>query len=198
MTTIICGLDECGRGALAGPLCAAAVSLNCPKEHLLNYVNTPIRDSKKLSKIQRKKLVNRLKDTSLLSITISSIEVAKINSNGIGWANKQIFLDLIAKQIDCTFIIDGNLTISFPGKTIRNIVNADNLFLEVSLASIFTKVYRDQLMSDLSVRYPQYQWDQNMGYGTPAHISALKKYGATPHHRTQFVATALANSPELC
>ena len=214
------GLDEAGRGALAGPIFAAATAVTpTPSTHsnicsmnrfIEQQSGVPIRDSKKLTPLQRYRLFETIKDFQLqckLQVFTSLVSVEKINQNGIGWANKQIFLDLIdqilnhQKETDdrrptterLNIIIDGNLNISHqnPNITIKSIPKADNLYQQVSLASIVAKVTRDTLMDQLHTKHPHYAWNSNKGYGTRSHINGLRSHGPCQHHRTQFVSTAL-------
>lgn len=214
-SSIVYGFDEVGRGSFAGPLVAAAVSLpSLSKESVITKIesesDSPIRDSKKLSSSKRSKIFTSALQTNI-PIFLASISAREINQKGIGWANKQIFVNLIQEILFChsgkgtqkpypesinndtnfQFIIDGNLKISLPGQVVASLPKADSLYPEVSLASIIAKVVRDSYMQDLHANFPHYSFNTNMGYGTKAHIAALKTHGQTPHHRDQFVQTAL-------
>ncbi len=181
---IICGLDECGRGPLAGPIVAAAVVLAKPLKSL--------QDSKKLTAKKRQYLYRRIIKNAQ-AIEIESISVRQINSRGIGWANKEIFKRLI-KRIDAhKYIVDGNLKLRVNGKSklIKSIVKADNKFPEVMAASIVAKVTRDKLMRELAKEYPHFGWRSNVGYGTKYHVSAIQQWGINKYHRSVFVTTAL-------
>ena len=178
---IICGLDECGRGALAGPLVAAAVIIH-------KRLTVPLRDSKKLTSHQREIIVNQL-NPDLITTKIEVISVELINQLGIGWANKEIFKRLIRKIEADKYIVDGNLKIP---KAV-SIIKADTKIPEVMAASIVAKVTRDKLMRELAKDYPRFGWHSNMGYGTKYHLSALQEIGPTKHHRSAFVTTALRN-----
>lgn len=178
----IAGLDEVGRGALAGPLIAAAVSLN-PKQQIPN-----LKDSKKLNQKQRERVDKLIYESGAL-VMIETISVNLINKRGIGWANKEIFKRLIKKTDADKYIIDGNL--KFKNKKIKSVVKADNTRKCVMAAAIVAKVYRDEQMKMLHERYKVYGWDKNKGYGTSTHIKALKTYGISKHHRSLFVRTAL-------
>ena len=187
----ICGLDECGRGALAGPLVASGVIINIDTNELVRQSPVPIRDSKKLSPLQREKMSTFLTDQPL-TYRIESITVAEINDYGIGWANLQVFERLITELEADYYIVDGNL--KFPstiGRTVKSIVKADNSFIQVMLASVVAKTYRDSLMKKLHPEFPYYYWQTNVGYGTKKHLEALRQYGPCLHHRLSFVRTAL-------
>jgi ribonuclease HII len=178
----ICGLDEVGRGSLAGPLVAAAVILNLKFE----IYNLKLRDSKKLNQNQRELLYNAILDSGSL-VKTEVISVRKINNRGIGWANKQVFCNLIKRIEADEYIVDGNLKI----KGAISVIKADTKIPEVMAASIVAKVTRDRMMRELHKDFPEYGWNKNVGYGTKSHIEAIRKYGETKHHRSAFVRTAL-------
>lgn len=179
---IVCGLDECGRGALAGPLVAAAVILN-PKFEILN---SKLNDSKKLSPKLRLKFYRKITKSGAI-VAVEQISVRQINFRGIGWANKEIFKRLIKKVVADKYIVDGNLKIP---KAV-SIIKADTKIPEVMAASIVAKVTRDKLMRELAKDYPQFGWQSNKGYGTRYHIAAIREHGKTKYHRSKFVETAL-------
>lgn len=188
---ILCGLDECGRGALAGPLVAAGVVLEVDPQILISHSPVPIDDSKKLSFKQREELVGYLKSSGVKA-EIMSVEVEDINSRGIGWANIHIFEQIIGKLNADKYVVDGNLKIPSPiGREVVSMVKADAHVLEVMIASILAKVYRDRLMINLHETFPHYDWSSNMGYGTPRHLEGLRLHGSCDHHRSLFVNTAL-------
>lgn len=179
---IICGMDEVGRGALAGPLVAAATILN-PQRSTLK-----LNDSKKLTAKQRRKIYERIKKSG---VVVEIISARQINTRGMGWANKEIFRRLKKKIPADKYIADGNLKI--PG--ITSIVKADTKIPEVMAASIVAKVWRDKHMIRLHDEHPIYGWRSNKGYGTRYHILALREHGVTKYHRSMFVATALKPHP---
>ena len=181
---LTCGLDECGRGPLAGPIVAAAVILLKPI--------TGLKDSKQLTPQQRNRLYKKIVQTAA-AVEIESITVKEINFKGIGWANKEVFKRLIRKVNALSYIVDGNLKLTVKGKSrlIQSVVKADARYPEVMAASIVAKVTRDNLMQELAKDFPNYGWQSNVGYGTKYHVSALKEYGVSKHHRSVFVTTAL-------
>ena len=212
----LCGLDEVGRGALAGPLVAAGVIIMGNHQQLLETSPVPIRDSKQLTPNQRQKLINYLNlkpprgwDTfkitnmdpspdvnKLITYALSIIPISDINQNGISWANRQVFIQIIEQLSADKYIIDGNIKIHPSQLKTKNyqlttVIKADTQILEVMLASIIAKHHRDQLMHQLHQHHPHYHWHTNAGYGTQQHIHALIEHGPCPYHRTQFVTTAL-------
>jgi ribonuclease HII len=191
---IICGLDECGRGALAGPLVATGVILRATSEEIKNLCPYPIRDSKKITPKNRQKISDFL-NSKLVSQIIKIISVEDINEKGISWANHQIFTQIIDEFPADHYIIDGNLKITASKKTsIESIIKADDSILEVALASIIAKVFRDRLMEKLHKEDNRYYWSENKGYGTKKHLEALSIHGPSIHHRQLFVHTAMKNA----
>ena len=181
---IISGLDECGRGSLAGPLVGAIAIIHTDLENFLEQLKTPLRDSKKLTPKQRQ-TIYALKDELPISYAIESITVDEINTKGITWANKEVFLRLVKRAESDQYLVDGNLCFSDP--RITSVIKGDNLHPQIMLASVLAKVYRDQLMCELHQDYPHYGWSSNAGYGSSSHQQALLEYGPTPHHRTLFI-----------
>lgn len=183
---IICGMDEVGRGSLAGPIVAAAVVLN---EQFRMY-NLQLKDSKKLTEKQRNKIYKQLVNAGAI-FAVEMISVRLINTKGIGWANKEVFRRLIKRVAADKYIVDGNLKI----KGAISMVKADSKVPEVMAASIIAKVTRDEQMIRLHDEHQAYGWKSNKGYGTRYHIAAIKEYGSTRYHRSLFVRTALLPHP---
>ena len=180
MTNNIAGVDEVGRGCLAGPVFAAAVILN-------KGINIKgIRDSKKISFKERILLSKYIKKNSTYSIGIASVkEIAKINIlNASLLAMKRSLIKLKTKPsvayIDGIFSPSG---LNFKSKTF---IKGDEKIICIAAASIIAKVSRDLFMIKLAEKYPNYKWEKNYGYGTKEHLNGLKKYGITRHHRTTF------------
>ncbi|PJF36321.1 MAG: ribonuclease HII [Candidatus Thermofonsia Clade 1 bacterium] len=197
---LVCGLDEAGRGALAGALVAAMVAFPPNFRLTEKFPSLPFRDSKKMTAKQRAEAIRYIYEWAAL-IEIDVVSVADINAHGIGWANRSAFEALIWRPFEAAqYIVDGNLKLRNLGRKaprVRCIVRADEQFEAVAAASIVAKVKRDQIMAELHAQFPQYGWDRNCGYGTAEHLAALRQYGASPYHRTQFVATALRDDPRL-
>jgi ribonuclease HII len=191
---IVCGLDEVGRGPLAGPIMAAAVIFPQDFTFTETYPQLAFRDSKTLSRHQREKVAEMVAICASL-IKVESIPVEEINQMGIGWANRTVFERLIMALDADHYIVDGRLKLGNLGKRAANVetaIRADTIHQAVMAAAIVAKVERDRLMDTLHKEFPVYAWDHNRGYGTRAHINALREYGACNHHRTQFVTTALS------
>ena len=178
---LIAGTDEVGRGALAGPVTAAAVILN-PED-----IPTGIKDSKKLTKNIRNALSKEIISRSLsYSIThISVVEIDAINILEASMLAMSKAVNSLNKKPDHV-IVDGNKipkSLNFPATAI---IKGDNLSLTIAAASILAKVARDRIMVDLANYFPKYSWETNVGYGTKSHIKGISKYGITPHHRVSF------------
>ncbi|HVO44290.1 MAG TPA: ribonuclease HII [Aggregatilineales bacterium] len=191
---IVCGLDEVGRGPLAGPLMAAAVIFPPGFVFTEAYPDLAFRDSKQLSRRQRDRVIQAIRDTAQCTL-VETIPVPEINLMGIGWANRVIFERLIMAVDADRYVVDGRLKLSNLGRRaprVESKIHADQIHQAVMAASILAKVERDRLMEKLHAEFPVYGWDHNRGYGTPAHIAALRAYGPCPYHRTQFVTTALS------
>lgn len=189
-----CGLDEVGRGALAGPLVAAAVILPDDFRERLGSLAPFLRDSKTTPRRRREEVATLVRAHAVaLAIAVAPVEV--INQRGVGWANRDVFRALIAAVEADEYIVDGKVKPpAAPNRLarVRCLVKADSLAPAVSAASIVAKVYRDHLMAELAATSPDYGWEHNAGYGSPDHLEALHRIGPCRHHRSLFVATALS------
>ena len=178
---LICGVDEAGRGPLAGPVCAAAVIL--PKHLEIPGLN----DSKKLTDKKRRELFPIIQENALsYGIAFSSEqEIDEINIlQATFLAMKRAMEQLsITPQLA---LIDGNRETDF-GLPVKTVVHGDSLSANIAAASILAKVSRDNLMEELAGRYPEYGFEIHKGYGTKAHYLALDKYGPSPIHRMTFL-----------
>ena len=183
---VICGMDEVGRGALAGPIVAAAVC--CTTETLKEL---ELNDSKKLSKQKREILYNQLLERQV-EYRIESISTDEINSKGIAWANKELFLRLGSCFDADIFIVDGNLALASLNGKLNSIVGADSTYPQVMAASIIAKVTRDNIMKEIGKNFPMYNWKNNSGYGTKFHMNSIIQEGVCIHHRDLFVRNILA------
>ena len=177
----ICGIDEAGRGPLAGPVVAAAVVLD-PNDPIL-YVN----DSKKLSARKREELYPQIMERAV-SVGIGSADAALIDQINILQADYQAMrqaVDRLTVHPDLSL----NDAVTIPDLQITQvpIIHGDAKSLSIAAASIIAKVTRDRMMEAYDQLYPQYHFAQNKGYGTADHIKALKKYGPCPIHRASFI-----------
>ncbi|MEM9433627.1 MAG: ribonuclease HII [Pseudomonadota bacterium] len=176
---LVAGVDEVGRGPLAGPVVAAAV--------ILDAQNIPdgLNDSKKLSRKRREILFEQITATARYAVAEAS--VAEIDHLNIYHASHLAICRAVTAlgAVDHA-LVDGNkvpLELSCPGSAL---VKGDGRSVSIAAASILAKVTRDRLMVDLAQQHPGYDWDRNMGYPTQRHISALVEHGVTPHHRVSF------------
>lgn len=179
--SLICGVDEAGRGPLAGPVYAAAVIL--PRDIVIDGLN----DSKKLTEKKREALFDVITER-VLSCGIASASVEEIEELNILNATFLAMNRAIAK-LDPTLelaLIDGNRStgIAMPS---RCIVKGDSRCADIAAASILAKVSRDRYMLTLAEKYPQYHFEQHKGYGTKLHYEALREYGPSPEHRPSFL-----------
>ena len=178
----IAGVDEVGRGPLAGPVVCAAVIMPIEDSELVVGVD----DSKKLSAKKREELAEQIKQKALC-YTIIEVDEKTIDEINILQATrlgmkKAVETLAITPQ---TVLTDGNMTldITLPQKSI---IKGDALCYSIGAASILAKVYRDNLMDEYAKSYPHYAFEQNKGYGTAAHIQGIKEYGLCPIHRRTF------------
>lgn len=178
---VICGVDEAGRGPLAGPVCAAAVIL--PRDHQIPGLT----DSKKLSDKRRRELFPVIQEQAI--------------AYGIGWASEQeideinilqaTFLAMnralaqLGTQADLA-LVDGNRDPGFP-IPVKTVVKGDSLSANIAAASVLAKVSRDDVMLELAKEYPQYGFEVHKGYGTKAHYATLTEFGVCPIHRRTFL-----------
>jgi ribonuclease HII len=176
---ITAGVDEVGRGCLAGPVVSAAVIL---KE---NVDLKLLKDSKKISFNKRFEIAEHIKLNSYYSVGVASVEeILKINILQAALLSMKRAIDQLSIKPEL-ILIDGN----FAPKGLKNfktIINGDEKINSISAASILAKVYRDRLMIKLSKKFQNYSWERNFGYGTKSHLEGLKKFGITSHHRKSF------------
>lgn len=182
------GIDEVGRGCLAGPVFAAAVSIDYVKLQKLDDPSRKlIRDSKTLSHRQRQKAIPLIFDICT-EWSVGRADVKEIESEGIVKATfhamNRAYMNM-KKDYDL-ILIDGNQTNPFISLEQKTIIGGDGLCFSIAAASILAKESRDKFMRDLSLEFPEYDFAQNVGYGTKSHLTALKKFGITPAHRRNF------------
>ena len=176
---ITAGVDEVGRGCLAGPVVSAAVVLK--KSINLNL----LKDSKKISFNKREEVSEHIKKNSYYALGIASVEeILNLNILQASLLSMKRAIEKLEIKPGIT-LIDGN----FAPRGLKNyktIINGDEKIKVISAASIIAKVYRDKFMIKLSKKFSNYAWDRNFGYGTKAHFEGLKKFGVTSHHRKGF------------
>ena len=176
---ITAGVDEVGRGCLAGPVVSAAVILNDKID--LKLIN----DSKKINFQNRLKISEIIKQNSCYAVGLASVnEIFKINILQAALLSMKRAIDKLEKKPD-QILIDG----PFAPKGLKNyktIIKGDEKIKCISAASIIAKTYRDLLMIKLSEKFTHYAWERNFGYGTKAHMEGLKKFGISSHHRKGF------------
>ncbi len=176
----VCGVDEVGRGPLAGPVVCAAVIM--PQNAVIEGVD----DSKKLSAKKREALDVLIRQNAI-AYAICRIEPQVIDEINILEATKLCMKNAVESlKISPDFVLtDGNMTldISIPQ---RSLIKGDSLCYSIGAASIIAKVYRDKIMDEYALTYPQYGFEKNKGYGTAAHIAAIKEAGICPIHRRSF------------
>jgi ribonuclease HII len=177
------GLDEAGRGCLAGPVVAAAVILPSGYEH--PWLN----DSKQLTKDQRLELRMEIEKRALVWAVAeaSNIEIDQINILKASFLAMHRAVDQISIKIKPEhLLVDGNRFTPYPMVPHTCVIKGDGKYLSIAAASILAKTYRDELMESLSQQYPRYKWHENAGYPTIFHRKAILEYGYTPYHRMTF------------
>lgn len=192
-------MDEAGRGALAGPLVAAAVILTKKTiKTVSRRAGFKTRDGKLLTAKGRHKVYRILKRLRA-EIAVEIVSARSLNNHGIGWANREIMRRLVKRLEADEYIVDGKIKVGRvdgKGDRIRSVVNADATVPPVILAGIVAKVERDKLMGKLDRQFPHYHWRKNKGYGTRDHLAAIRVHDETHYHRHVYVTTALRNAPE--
>lgn len=183
---IVCGVDEAGRGPLAGPVYAAAVIL--PKNHIVEGVN----DSKKLSEKKRELLFDRIINECVCwSVgTASEKEIDEINILQATFLAMKRAVDGL-EIVPQLALVDGNKAPSLDATDVETIVKGDAKSASIACASIIAKVSRDRYMLEMAKKYPQYQFEKHKGYGTKLHYEMIEKYGICDIHRKTFLRKVL-------
>jgi len=175
------GLDEVGRGCLAGPVVAAAVIL--PK----NYTHPILNDSKQLSRVQRELLKKDIERDALAWAVaeVSHEDIDRINILNASFLAMHQAVDALALKPE-HLLVDGNRFVPYPMIPHTCIIKGDAHYLAIAAASVLAKTYRDNLMEQLGLEFPAYGWARNVGYPTPIHRAAIRQFGPTKYHRMSF------------
>ena len=179
----LAGVDEAGRGPLAGPVVAAAVILNRRR------VPKGIDDSKKLGPVARARLCAEIRAVAVVGVGMASVE--EIDALNILWATMLAMeraVDALG-VVPAMVLVDGNRCPRWQRPSVA-VISGDALCLSIAAASIVAKHERDQLMEAHDAEHPGYGWSSNKGYGSPAHLEALRRLGPTPLHRRSFAPVA--------
>lgn len=177
----IAGIDEAGRGPLAGPVTVASVILRPDFFHAL------VDDSKRLSELEREEAYEHIIQHAV-AYSIVHAPVALIEKINILNATKRAMAQSVKKlSVTPDFLLLDAVNISMPGVTQKALIHGDAISISIAAASILAKVSRDRLMSQLDSKYPQYGFAQHKGYATTQHVRALRQYGPSPCHRPSFL-----------
>ena len=178
---LIAGVDEVGRGALAGPVVAAAIILD-PHAPLPEGLD----DSKKLTALQRERIAEELKRTAL-AYAIGAVEPEEIDRINILQATRRAMMAALEQLNPCAdFLLIDALQLRESALPQKAIIHGDSISASIAAASVIAKTHRDQLMRELHDLYPLYNFASHVGYGTRAHFAALRAHGACPIHRKSF------------
>ncbi|HEX3953395.1 MAG TPA: ribonuclease HII [Stellaceae bacterium] len=188
---VVCGVDEAGRGPLAGPVVAAAVIID--RRRFRGELRRVLDDSKALTREAREACFRALPACARIGVGAASArEIDRVNvlrASLIAMGRAVAALGLSPNIA----LVDGNVAPQLPC-AVRTVVKGDALSFSIAAASVVAKVTRDRIMRVLAARYPGYGWESNVGYGTPEHGSAIRRLGITPHHRHSFAPVRLAVS----
>lgn len=187
--TYIAGVDEVGRGPLAGPIvaCAVILDLNVIDDELILWLN----DSKKISEKKREELAKEIKEKAL-AYYISEKSNAEIDEKGIAYCNNGIFLEACTSMsIKPDLVLSDGYLVKGINIENKSVIKGDAKSASIAAASILAKVYRDNLMKDYANKYPHYGFNENAGYGTTKHIEGIKQFGACDIHRMSFLKNIL-------
>lgn len=177
---VLVGIDEVGRGPLAGPVVAAAVIL--PSDVMI----IGLKDSKKLSEVKREQLYDEIMEKAI-AVGIGQVDAPEIDEINILQATFKAMRQAIIQLNYDLILVDGDKTIPKVSAVQHAIIGGDNKSASIAAASVVAKVTRDRLMCQLANEYPGYEWESNKGYGSSAHYKALHEKGLTPLHRKTFL-----------
>ncbi|MBU5455767.1 ribonuclease HII [Caproiciproducens sp. MSJ-32] len=187
----IAGVDEVGRGPLAGPIVASAVilDLNVLEEDLI----LELKDSKKLSAKKREELSNIIKEKAL-AYYIAESSNEEIDEKGIAYCNNKVFLEAsMSIKIKPDLVLSDGYKVKGIDIPNKEVIKGDAKSASIAAASIIAKVYRDNLMKEYAKKYPYYDFEENAGYGTQKHVAAIKEKGICKIHRKSFLKNILNN-----
>ncbi len=203
---LVIGIDEVGRGALAGPLVVAGVCFPPKIIKTRSRERFLINDSKKITPLKREKLAIWIKKNCLF-YSIVKVSHQTIDQHGISFAFQKGIKEVLKKIIKKTkrekfvVLVDGylpkrNINLKIENRLVnqKGIIKGDSVCFSIAASSIIAKVYRDQLMKKLNHRYPAYRWDNNKGYGTKEHREAIKKNGISYVHRKSYLKRLTSNN----
>jgi len=182
---VVAGVDEAGRGPLAGPVCVAAVIL--PDD----FTHPVLNDSKQLSEAKRERLYDEITNDARIRwhcVSVAVAEIDRINILQATWQGMRCAALALDPRPDAV-LIDGKPVKSYPLHQVA-LVKGDSLSYSIAAASIIAKVTRDRIMVAMAGEHPEYGFEIHKGYPTPAHLAALKKHGPCPHHRHSFAPVA--------
>ena len=187
----ILGIDEAGRGPLAGPLVIAGVIL--PE----GFDNEEINDSKQVSDKKRRELYKIITENAL-EIKVNIVDVETIDKLNILRATKEGMQEIVKNVGDkCDAVFVDAVKLDDMGKPVLSLIKGDALSRSIAAASIIAKVTRDDIMEEIDKEFPMYDFKNNKGYGTKKHLMALEKYGITKHHRLSYAPVFEASQPKL-
>ncbi|HEX5317591.1 MAG TPA: ribonuclease HII [Stellaceae bacterium] len=190
---VVCGVDEAGRGPLAGPVVAAAVILD--RANLAAFLHERLDDSKAMTALARERCYEALLAGARIGVGAASVgEIDRVNILRASLVAMTRAVRALGVVPDIA-LVDGNQAPAL-GCAVRTVVGGDGLSFSIAAASVVAKVTRDRLMTMLARRYPGYGWERNAGYGTAAHSAALARLGITPHHRRSFAPVRLLSPVE--
>ena len=188
----IVGVDEVGRGPLAGPVISAAVILN------KNFDVKELNDSKKLTKNKREQIYHNIISQCEYKIGFANVsEIDKLNILQASLLSMKRAVEKLNLKKEYKILVDGPWPFDKSNKNIIPCIKGDATYPSIAAASIVAKVYRDNYMLNLSKNFSHYLWEQNSGYGTKKHLDAIKKYGICEHHRKSFGPIHKMLSPKL-